>query len=135
MINKIKNIQNMMRELVIASVIKCNERKKSNNTYNAGIAHAYTSTLSLLYDQARLFNIPLDCLSLHIINPERDSFSADMISFDKSIPIPMLREENYDNVLGWLSDNKLLLKELYDDHLLDSAKDKFDESVIIGFRE
>lgn len=135
MTQDVQNIQNMMRELVVLAVDKFNKRVMDNNVYNEGIAHAYGSTLSLLYDQVKLFHIPLNYLSLHTMNPEKASFSNEMVYFDKNMQIPKVQEEYQSRILDWLSDNKWLIKERYEDHLPDSVKDEFYKAAVEGYRE
>jgi hypothetical protein len=132
----IKDIQNMMRELVIAAVEKHNIRiHNGNDVYNSGIAHAYSSVLNLLYNQAKLFHIPLHYLSLHTMDPEKACLSNEILSFDKNIQISEVSEKYKSSVEGWLLDNNLLIKERYEDCLHDITKDEFYKAVIDGYKE
>jgi hypothetical protein len=131
----VQSTQDMMRELVIAAVEKFNRRVTNNNVYNEGIAHAYGSTLSSLYNQAQLFHIPLNYLSLHTIDPEKASFSKGTIFFDKNIPIPLVKDRYQPSILLWFLYNIPFLKEIYEDCLLDADKDEFYKAVVKGYEE
>jgi hypothetical protein len=135
MIHDTRSIQAMMRALVIATIEKFNNRIRNNSAYNAGIARAYCSILNLLYTQAKLFHIPLHYLSLDTIDPEKASFSNDIIHLDENLPIPEAKELYKTTILAWLSDNKSEIKEIYKDFLPDAENDEFYQAMITGYEE
>lgn len=132
---EVENIQAMMRELVIVAIAKFNNRVINNDAYDAGVSSAYGWVLTPLYNQAKLSDIPLNYLSLDTIDPEKASFSNEIIYFDKTLPIPSVKKEYRSSILVWLYDNLPFIKERYEDCLVDINKDEFYKGMIDGYWE
>lgn len=135
MIQDIQSIQKMMRELIVIAVGKINNRINNNNIYNAGIVSAYVSVLGPLYKQAKFSHIPLSYLSLHVIDPEKASFSGEIVHFDESLPLPLVQEKYRNVILGLFSDNILLVKERYEDCLSRIDENEFYKAMLDGYWE
>ena len=135
MMQEIKNIQNMMRELIFKTIEKYNMRILDSNAYNCGVARSYCAVLNMLYNQAKIWHIPLKYLGLNIIDPEKASFSNEIFHIDNDLHFPEIKEKYQEFILNWLSDNKLAIRELYEDFLPESEKDEFYAAMIDGFKE
>lgn len=138
MSDKIKNIQKMMRNLVINAVDKFNESKIERSEYNDGIASAYGWILAGFCDKAKRCQIPLNYFSLHDVDLEAAFFFNKILCFDKKVPIPSVKKKYKSMLIVCLNESKLLIKQYYKQHLecLEEApEDKFYQAVVEGYRE
>ena len=125
----------MMRELVIISIKKFNQRILNNNVNNQGISYAYMCVLASLYNQAKLSRIPLHYLSLHTIDPEKAALLNQISYFDQNLPIPRIKKKYQYAIIALLFDNIPFIIERYSNNLPKSNDDEFYKAVAKGYEE
>lgn len=131
----VRRIQNMMKELVTTAVKKHNIKVDNNNDYNAGIITAYDVILSTLYNNAKAHHIPLNYLSLHLLDPEAVMLSSKEFQIDTNFIIPIVKDKYLLSIEALVEDATYRLKKCYEDSLNNSEKSEYSNAVIKGYEE